>query len=241
MSLNRVTITGADDSAETPRTDALDKDLEHDTLAIFRQDGKLSDIVAHVTGNLFKHARQLERELTAEKERVKQSAEMRDEAVAEMTKALNKLTSATKRADEAEEKEQARWQQAIYDLCCKLTPKANIDGGGTDSGDPLDFTLSEIGQAINWWAEMVATYDHQSHLLKDYEGVDTANEVFELLINERNALQLRVTELEKDKERLDLRISCKVSRARLCDAIAALGYGDTIRTAINNAIGKAEL
>jgi len=46
-------------------------------------------------------------------------------------------------------KELGRWQQAIYELCRKhaIAPDC-IDGGGTDSGDPLDFTLSEIGQVI---------------------------------------------------------------------------------------------
>ncbi len=45
------------------------------------------------------------------------------------------------------EKEQVRWQKAIYELLVKETD-CTIDGGGCDSGDPLDFTLSEISQAI---------------------------------------------------------------------------------------------
>ena len=51
--------------------------------------------------------------------------------------------------EKAVSKEQGRWQQAIYELCRKhaIAPDC-IDGGGTDSGDPLDFTLSEIGQVI---------------------------------------------------------------------------------------------
>ena len=51
--------------------------------------------------------------------------------------------------DKTLDKELGRWQQAIYELCRKhaIVPDC-IDGGGTDSGDPLDFTLSEIGQVI---------------------------------------------------------------------------------------------
>jgi len=46
-------------------------------------------------------------------------------------------------------KEQGRWQQAIYELCRKhaIAPDC-IDGSGCDSGDPLDLTLTEIGQVI---------------------------------------------------------------------------------------------
>ena len=53
-------------------------------------------------------------------------------------------------SDDEIEKEQARWQQEIYKLCCMAAPGANIDGAGCDSGDPLDFSLSEIKQALNW-------------------------------------------------------------------------------------------
>ncbi len=42
-----------------------------------------------------------------------------------------------------------RWQDAIRDLICKNTPGADIDGGGSDSGDPLDFTLAEISQGLS--------------------------------------------------------------------------------------------
>lgn len=51
--------------------------------------------------------------------------------------------------DTTAEDEQARWQKAIYDLLCSETnSECNIDGGGCDSGDPLDFTLAEISQAL---------------------------------------------------------------------------------------------
>lgn len=43
----------------------------------------------------------------------------------------------------------ARWQKAIYELlCANATDENGIDGGGEDSGDPLDFTLCEIRQLI---------------------------------------------------------------------------------------------
>lgn len=57
--------------------------------------------------------------------------------------------------DGAAEAEQARWQVAIYEVLSALSPEAEIDGSGCDSGDPLDFTLSEIRQAIGAWKERV--------------------------------------------------------------------------------------
>jgi hypothetical protein len=46
-------------------------------------------------------------------------------------------------------KEQGRWQVAIYDFLCRQSEHPEgIDGGGCDSGDPLDFTLAEINQLI---------------------------------------------------------------------------------------------
>lgn len=64
--------------------------------------------------------------------------------------------------DASTEAECARWQNAIYELCCaklKDLPDVNIDGKGCDSGDPLDFTLSEISQAINAWQSATADKD----------------------------------------------------------------------------------
>ena len=43
---------------------------------------------------------------------------------------------------------EARWQKAIYDKVRELSGTDNIDGAGCDSGDPLDFTLSEISQGF---------------------------------------------------------------------------------------------
>jgi hypothetical protein len=47
--------------------------------------------------------------------------------------------------------EMARWQSAIYDLLMErvgIPYGITIDGAGSDS-DELDFTLSEIKQALN--------------------------------------------------------------------------------------------
>ena len=52
--------------------------------------------------------------------------------------------------ESAELVEITRWQNAIYALLQKAVPDANVDGGGCDSGDPLDFTLSEISQALGY-------------------------------------------------------------------------------------------
>lgn len=54
--------------------------------------------------------------------------------------------------DESVECEQARWQDAIYAALQMHVPDvaSSLDGSGCDSGDPLDVTLAEIAQAINF-------------------------------------------------------------------------------------------
>jgi hypothetical protein len=59
------------------------------------------------------------------------------------------------RLQEESEKEPGRWQDAIYKLLVEET-NDSIDGGGCDSGDPLDFTISEISQAIGILKEELA-------------------------------------------------------------------------------------
>jgi hypothetical protein len=53
-------------------------------------------------------------------------------------------------ADEKLEKELRRWQEAIREAVIKHSgaPDHIIDGGGCDSGDPLDLTLAEIAQGF---------------------------------------------------------------------------------------------
>jgi len=60
-----------------------------------------------------------------------------------------------KRMDE----EQGRWQQSIYEILVAATDD-RIDGGGCDSGDPLDFTLTEIHQAIDFLREQQVEWNN---------------------------------------------------------------------------------
>lgn len=58
-----------------------------------------------------------------------------------------RLQAIEKEADE----EIGRWQQAIYKAIKEHSgADVEIDGGSCDSGDPLDFTLTEISQGFNY-------------------------------------------------------------------------------------------
>lgn len=50
------------------------------------------------------------------------------------------------------DKELGRWQDAIREHVIKITgaPDYSIDGAGCDSGDPLDLSLTEISQGVNF-------------------------------------------------------------------------------------------
>jgi len=89
----------------------------------------------------------------------------------------HQVTAELRQRAEAAEKELddelGRWQQEIYEQLGKACPGLNIDGAGSDSGDPLDFTRSEIAQVVNYFTDQLAT------------------------------AQARIKELEKDKARLD--------------------------------------
>lgn len=57
-----------------------------------------------------------------------------------------------------DDKEQKRWQDEIYERLIKVAkenemPVDLIDGGGCESGDPLDFTLSEIFEVIIFFVD----------------------------------------------------------------------------------------
>ena len=57
--------------------------------------------------------------------------------------------------EHAEEQEQQRWQERFNELCKGDAPDGRswdtiIDGGGCDSGDPLDFTHCEVWQRIHY-------------------------------------------------------------------------------------------
>lgn len=61
------------------------------------------------------------------------------------------ISPSTNIQESALDKEVRRWQDAIYKVCKEAVgPDGDsaIDGGGCDSGDALDFTLTEIGQAL---------------------------------------------------------------------------------------------
>jgi hypothetical protein len=52
------------------------------------------------------------------------------------------------------DKEIRRWQDAIRDKLIDLgAPDWKIDGAGCDSGDPLDFTLAEVGQGAGYFVD----------------------------------------------------------------------------------------
>lgn len=58
--------------------------------------------------------------------------------------------------NEAVDKELRRWQDAIRDKLIDLgAPDWKIDGAGCDSGDPLDFTLAEVGQGCGWFIDQI--------------------------------------------------------------------------------------
>lgn len=53
-------------------------------------------------------------------------------------------------------KEIRRWQDAIRDKMISMgVPDSKIDGAGCDSGDPLDFTLAEIGQGVGYFIDQL--------------------------------------------------------------------------------------
>lgn len=58
--------------------------------------------------------------------------------------------------NEAVDAELSRWQNAIRDKLIDLgAPDWKIDGAGCDSGDPLDFTLAEVGQGVGYFLDQI--------------------------------------------------------------------------------------
>lgn len=54
------------------------------------------------------------------------------------------------------DKEIRRWQDAIRDKLIDVgAPDWKIDGAGCDSGDPLDFTLAEVGQGVGYFIDQL--------------------------------------------------------------------------------------
>jgi len=62
------------------------------------------------------------------------------------------------------DEEITRWQERIQDI----TGKYNVDGGGCDSGDPLDFSAAEIQMAL---AKLEDEKDELSKTLSDKESI----------------------------------------------------------------------
>lgn len=89
--------------------------------------------------------------------------------------------------DERVDKELRRWQDAIRDKLIQMgAPDSEIDGAGCDSGDPLDFTLAEIGQGVGYFIdqleELRAATTPNAATSTDYsEGFDDAARVSRVL------------------------------------------------------------
>lgn len=90
-------------------------------------------------------------------------------------KRMYTLLLATEEAKQVAEKERdtevTRWQTAIYEACKKAAvecgqPEHVIDGAGSDSGDPLDFTLLEIWQGMNCFRERAEAAESRASSLK---------------------------------------------------------------------------
>lgn len=58
--------------------------------------------------------------------------------------------------NDAVDNELRRWQDGIRDKLIDLgAPDWKIDGAGCDSGDPLDFTLAEVGQGVGYFIDQL--------------------------------------------------------------------------------------
>lgn len=73
-----------------------------------------------------------------------------------------------------DDKEVGRWQQAIYELCCKavegLREARTIDGAGCNSGDCLDFSLAEISQAVCSLRDEIDLLTHERNEAQERAG-----------------------------------------------------------------------
>jgi hypothetical protein len=77
-------------------------------------------------------------------------------AAGAMKSDLDYLLSIQDSHEEEVDKELSRWQDAIRDKLINLgAPDWKIDGAGCDSGDPLDFTLAEVGQGAGYFVDQL--------------------------------------------------------------------------------------
>jgi hypothetical protein len=79
--------------------------------------------------------------------------------------------------------EAGRWQSAIYKLLISQAGES-IDGGGCDSGDPLDFTLAEVSQALAILkdkadASLAENTRLRAHVVELREALEKANGIIE--------------------------------------------------------------
>ena len=96
------------------------------------------------------------------------------------------------------DEEMGRWQDTIYKLACDLAPDAQIDGGGCDSGDPLDLTTDKIAQAFNYWDNLLFdTLKSVSHAKAEGSTFKAAAATITTLADENEKLQRQVTNLEE--------------------------------------------
>ncbi len=77
------------------------------------------------------------------------------------------ITTLTARIEQAVEAEQVRWQERLDKIVRSVDPKGEIDGGGCDSGDPLDLTEAEMCQAFDFLSEQLAAKDKRIAELKE--------------------------------------------------------------------------
>jgi len=69
------------------------------------------------------------------------------------------------------DEEIGRWQKEIYALLIKESGASHkIDGAFCDSGDPLDFTLLEISQALDYLKDQVLIW-HETSIITAPHGI----------------------------------------------------------------------
>lgn len=91
------------------------------------------------------------------------------------------LAEARKRNEDAIEAEQARWQKRLDAQIAEVYP--DRDGGGCESGDPLDVTDSELRQAFNYLAEVAD--ELRSQLAARDAVIEKAKAIRHLIVGSR--------------------------------------------------------
>lgn len=133
--------------------------------------------------------------------------------------------------------EQSRWQERIYKVCCRDTAElgTQIDGKGCDSGDPLDFSISEIEQAIHAWIDCAADQRQQS-LAQAAVSIDAACANRDALIH---SLRSSLASAELDKVTTEWAIPL-LRGCRLALEEISLGRGPFNRDPLKHAENTVE-